>query len=96
MIAVLSTHVMENYLITLGYSIVTWLLFQRSSSQHEPPIRRAKFALLGMAFLCFGVGKTLLLFEVFAGWMFKMGHFSFIAFGLVYFLSSCQKWELSR
>lgn len=75
-----------NFLITAGYAITCTLLLNHATHACESPVMRLKYALLGIAFLGYGVGKTLLLFSIYMSWMFVMGHFAFIAFGLVFFL----------
>ena len=77
-----------NALIVFGYCTVCWMLFHEGAKARHSAIKRAKYALLGLALMSFGLGRFLWAFGILERWMFTLGHFSLLSFGFLYFYAS--------
>lgn len=75
-----------NYLITIGYSTIAFLVFYMATDWQKPGLWRAKNVAFAVALLMFDTGKTRLLFDLpVYSWTFMLGHTAFIVFGLLKF-----------
>ncbi|MBB4858252.1 hypothetical protein HNO88_001571 [Novosphingobium chloroacetimidivorans] len=76
-----------NAVIVLGYFVLMSLLLDHGTHSAEPQVRRLKFASLGVAFMCFGIGRMGYVPPPHDPdqWIFVMGHFAILLFGTIYF-----------
>ena len=65
------------YLITLGYIVAAYLIFDRSTRQPTCLAQRLALASLGLALLSFATARFLLAYNIEQFWLFDMGHVSF-------------------
>ena len=87
-----------NVAIVAGYAVLTVLLFDHGTLPCEPRVRRIKFATLGLAFLCFGMGRLNADPDParLMSWIFALGHLSFQAFGTAYLWTAKRRLAAER
>ncbi|VWX54941.1 hypothetical protein [Novosphingobium sp. 9U] len=81
-----------NAVTVLGYLVLMSLLLDHGTHAAEPQIRQFKFASLGVAFMCFGIGRMGYVPPAHDPdqWIFVMEHFAILIFGAIYFWTGCR------
>ncbi len=73
------------WIIIAGYCALMWFLLNAATASGKAFIDRMMFATLGTAFMGFGFGRFLVEFDIYEVWLFRVGHFSFIAYAMMHF-----------